>query len=36
VSPSTISTYRARIFRKLRLRTNAELVHYAIKHRLVD
>jgi DNA-binding NarL/FixJ family response regulator len=36
VSPSTISTYRARIFRKLRLRTNAELVHYAIKNRLVD
>jgi DNA-binding NarL/FixJ family response regulator len=36
VSPSTISTYRARIFRKLRLKTNAELVHYAIKHRLVE
>ena len=35
VSPSTISTYRARILRKLSVGTNAELVRYAIRHRLI-
>lgn len=35
VSPSTISTYRARILKKLGVATNAELVRYAIKHRLI-
>ena len=35
LSPSTISTYRARILKKLRLGNNAELVHYAVKNRLV-
>lgn len=35
VSPKTISTYRARILRKLRLRTNADLVRYALEHALI-
>ena len=35
LSPSTISTYRARILKKLGLSNNAELVRYAISHRLV-
>jgi len=36
LSPSTISTYRIRILRKLGLATNAELVHYAVKHQLIE
>jgi two-component system, NarL family, invasion response regulator UvrY len=35
LSPSTISTYRARIMRKLGLGNNAALVRYAVKHRLI-
>ena len=35
LSPSTVSTYRTRILRKLSLRNNADLVHYAIRHQLV-
>jgi DNA-binding NarL/FixJ family response regulator len=34
--PSTVSTYRSRIFQKLRLRNNAELVQYAVRHHLVE
>ena len=36
LSPSTISTYRIRILRKLGLGTNAEMVHYAVKHQLIE
>jgi two-component system invasion response regulator UvrY len=36
LSPSTVSTYRVRILRKLGVTTNAELVHYAVKHQLVE
>lgn len=36
LSPKTVSTYRRRILRKLRLKTTAELVHYAISQRLVE
>jgi two-component system invasion response regulator UvrY len=36
LSPSTVSTYRARILKKLNVASNAELVHYAIKHNLVE
>jgi len=36
LSPSTVSTYRSRILKKLKLGTNAELVRYAISHRLVS
>lgn len=35
LSPSTISTYRARILKKLRLTDNAALVRYAVKQQLV-
>ncbi len=34
LSPSTVSTYRARILRKLKLRNNAELVRYAMRNPL--
>jgi two-component system invasion response regulator UvrY len=36
VSPKTVTTYRTRIFQKLSLRTNAELVRYAIEHGLLS
>jgi DNA-binding NarL/FixJ family response regulator len=36
LSPSTVSTYRVRILRKLGLSSNAELVQYAVKHQLVE
>jgi DNA-binding NarL/FixJ family response regulator len=36
LSVKTISTYRARILEKMRMKNNAELTHYAIKHGLVD
>lgn len=35
LSVKTISTYRVRILDKLRLRTSAELIHYAVVHGLV-
>jgi two-component system invasion response regulator UvrY len=36
LSPSTVSTYRGRILKKLALSSNVELVHYAMKHRLIE
>lgn len=36
LSDKTISTYRRRILDKMRLSTNAELTHYAIKNKLVE
>lgn len=36
LSPSTVSTYRGRILKKLKLTTNAEIVRYAISHRLAE
>ncbi|MEW6001110.1 MAG: response regulator transcription factor [Nitrospirota bacterium] len=36
LSVKTISTYRARILEKMKLKNNAELTHYAIQHKLVD
>lgn len=36
LSVKTVSTYRARILEKMRLTTNAELTHYAIKSDLVS
>ena len=36
LSPSTVSTYRARIQKKLSLSSNAELVRYAVSHNLVE
>jgi len=35
LSVKTISTYRTRILEKLRMKTNAELTHYAVKHKLI-
>jgi DNA-binding NarL/FixJ family response regulator len=34
--PSTVSTYRTRVFQTLRLRNNAELVQYAVRNQLVE
>lgn len=36
LSESTISTYRRRILEKMGMKTNAELIHYAIQVKLVD
>jgi DNA-binding NarL/FixJ family response regulator len=36
LSVKTISTYRSRILEKMRMKSNAELTHYAIKHGLVE
>jgi two-component system invasion response regulator UvrY len=33
---STVSTYRARILEKMRMTTTAELMHYALRHHVVD
>jgi len=35
LSPSTVSTYRARILKKLKLTGNAALVRYAVKQQLI-
>ena len=36
LSPNTVSTYRARILKKLQVINNAQLVQYAIKHQLAE
>ena len=36
LSIKTISTYRARILEKMKMKSNAELTHYALKHELVE
>lgn len=36
LSVKTISTYRSRILEKMKMKHNAELTHYAIKHSLVE
>ncbi len=36
LSVKTVSTYRRRILEKLGLRSNAELVRYALRHRVID
>lgn len=36
LSVKTVSTHRSRILAKMRMKTNAELMHYAIRHRLVE
>ncbi|MGA2668112.1 MAG: response regulator transcription factor [Ignavibacteria bacterium] len=35
ISVKTVSTYRSRVLEKMSMRSNVELAHYAIKHRLV-
>src|SRR3989442_272315 len=36
LSPKTVTTYRARLLHKLRMRSNAELTFYATQHGLVS
>ncbi|MEW6001601.1 MAG: response regulator transcription factor [Nitrospirota bacterium] len=36
LSVKTISTFRFRILEKMRMKNNAELTHYAVKHHLID
>ena len=36
LSIKTISTYRSRILEKMKMKSNAELIHYAIQNRLVN
>jgi DNA-binding NarL/FixJ family response regulator len=36
ISVSTVNTYRARIFEKMDLRSNAELIRYAVEHGLIN
>jgi len=36
LSVKTVSTYRSRILEKMKMKSNAELTYYVIKHRLVD
>jgi DNA-binding NarL/FixJ family response regulator len=36
LSVKTVSTYRARLLEKLHLRTTAELIRYALEHKLVE
>ena len=36
LSIKTVSTYRTRIMEKMKMKTNAELMHYAIRHQLLD
>ena len=36
LSEKTISTYRTRILEKMKMKSNIELTHYAIKHGLVE
>ena len=36
LSIKTVSTYRTRIMEKMKMKTNAEVMHYVIKHHLLD
>ena len=36
LSIKTVSTYRTRIMEKMKMKTNAELMHYVIKHQLLN
>jgi DNA-binding NarL/FixJ family response regulator len=36
LSDKTVSTYRARILEKMRMKTTVELIHYAVRNNLVD
>jgi DNA-binding NarL/FixJ family response regulator len=36
LSPKTVATYRSRICEKLQLRTAAELVAFAVRHRMFE
>ncbi|MBI2882436.1 MAG: response regulator transcription factor [Candidatus Methylomirabilis oxyfera] len=36
LSVKTINTYRARVLEKMSMKSNAELIRYALQHRLID
>ena len=36
LSDRTVSTYRARVLEKMNLKTNADLIRYALQNKLVD
>ena len=36
ITSATVSTYRARVLQKMGLKTNAELIHYSIRHNIID
>jgi DNA-binding NarL/FixJ family response regulator len=36
ISPKTVSTYRERIMEKMGMSRNSELIHYALKNKLID
>jgi two-component system invasion response regulator UvrY len=36
LSDKTVSTYRARILQKMGMKTNADIIHYAIRNNLAD
>jgi DNA-binding NarL/FixJ family response regulator len=36
LSAKTVSTYRARILKKMKMKTNADLIHYVIKNKLAE
>jgi DNA-binding NarL/FixJ family response regulator len=36
LSYSTLSTYRSRVFTKLGVKTDAEVIRYALRHGLAD
>ena len=36
LSSKTVSTYRVRLLQKMNLKTNAELMHYAMQNHLID
>jgi two-component system, NarL family, invasion response regulator UvrY len=36
ISEKTVSTYRTRLLEKLRMKSNAELTHYALVHKLLE
>jgi DNA-binding NarL/FixJ family response regulator len=36
LSVKTVSEYRSRLLSKMKLRTSAELTHYAIRNQLLD
>ena len=36
LSPRTVNTYRSRVLQKLKLKNNAQLIHYAIENKLLN
>jgi DNA-binding NarL/FixJ family response regulator len=36
LSPKTVSVYRSRLLEKMKLKNNAEAIHYAISNHLIE